>query len=641
MAKASPSATWERALVVLTRTVVSVVVVACLFWAQAILVPVALAIYLTFLLSPLVNALQRYRLGRIPSVLMAVVLVALVIGGIGWAVTSQVTSLLQGLPKYTDNIKAKIETLRAASHGSAWGKIDQMVREIEGELTAKPAAGDAAQRRGESPATIPALEKPTTVEPRPETPAWVGRLPSLLTSAAEFLGACALTIVLVVFMLLKREDLRNRFIWLVGHGRLTVTTKAVDDVGQRISRFLLMQVMINGSLGLVLGTGLFLIGVEYAFLWGFLAAILRYVPYVGMWIAALPPIALSFAMFEGWMEPVLVVGLFLLIELVYSNILEPRLFGQSMGVSEVALLIAAAFWAFLWGPIGLVLSNPLTVCLMVVGKYVPQFEFFTVLLGDEPVLDADVSYYQRLLARDQDEATQLVRTHVQAKSPEAVYDDLLIPALNFAKRDRERDQLTESDQEFVLHATREILEDIGERPSAVSSEDPVESATGGVGEAAPPKVRLLGLPAHDDADRLALEMLRQLLNPAKWDMDVATVETLSAELISLAHEEQPTLICIGSLPPGGLAHTRYLCKRLRARLPNVKIVVGRWGLRGNLEQNQEELKEAGADHSGTTVLETRSHLDAWLPVLAQEPCLSSRNHIAERSKKADGSPASA
>jgi hypothetical protein len=307
----------------------------------------------------------------------------------------------------------------------------------------------------------------------------------------------------------------------------------------------------------------------------------------------------------------LVLGFIVVLELVTANIVEPRLFGHSIGVSEVALLVAAAFWAFLWGPIGLVLSNSLTVCLVVLGKYVPQLEFLDVILGDEPSLSADVSYYQRLLARDQDEATQLVLTQAKSFPPEQVYDRVLVPALNYVKQDRERDDLTEADEQFVLRATREIVEDLGERQTAApAAEEPKPPASC--------KVRILGCPGHDEADALALEMLRQLLDPARWEMDVLSIDMLSAESVDRAGDKEPAVVCIGALPPGGLAHTRYLCKRLRARLPAARIVVGRWGLKGDLEQNQEELLEAGADRVETALLETRTHLSTWLPVLTPE-----------------------
>ena len=346
-------------------------------------------------------------------------------------------------------------------------------------------------------------------------------------------------------------------------------------------------------------------------------------------------------MFPGWVQPLLVLGLIVVLELVTANVMEPWLFGHSMGVSEVALLVAAAFWAFLWGPIGLVLSSPLTVCLVVLGKYVPQLEFLDVLLGDEPALDPDVSYYQRLLARDQDEATQLVLAQAKTLPPEQVYDELLVPALNYVKRDRERDDLTEADEQFILRATREIVEDLGERQAAAAG----KAARRRQRRPRPRrrrKVRILGCPGHDEADRLALEMLRQLLDPARWDVEVLSLEMLSAELVALAGEKEPAVVCIGALPPGGLAHTRYLCKRLRARLPEAKIVVGRWGLKGNVEQNQEQLREAGADQVETTLLETRTHLHAWLPVLAQEEAKttagSGHGEAAGRGVTADVAP---
>ena len=418
-------------------------------------------------------------------------------------------------------------------------------------------------------------------------------------------------------MLLKREDLRNRLIRLVSRGQITVMTKALDDAGQRISRFLLMQLIVNATVGLTVGLGLLAIGVQYALLWGFVAAVFRYIPYVGVWIAALPPIILSLAMFEGWVQPLLVLSLFLAIELLASNIAEPRLYGRSIGVSEVALLVAAAFWAFLWGPIGLILSSPLTVCMVVLGKYVPPLKFLDVLLGDEPPLDAHITFYQRLLARDQDEATQLILAQVKASSPEQVYDEFLVPTLNYAKRDRERDDLTESDEQFVVEAIREILEDLGERREAATQAKEAIRPEDQANAAAPIRLRVLACPARDEADRLALEMLRQLLDPAKWEVEVAAVETLTADLVAQVAEQSPALVCIGALPPGGLAHARYLCKKLRSRFPEIKIIVGRWGLTGGVEANREQLQDAGADLMATTMLETRNELNSLLPILTQ------------------------
>ena len=242
----------------------------------------------------------------------------------------------------------------------------------------EPSKTDSHEKARES------SDSPRTVVLEPKSPEWLSNLPGYLSSLFESIGSLALALILLIFMLLNREDLRNRFLRLVGHGRMSSTTKAVDDAGQRISRYLLMQAIVNGIFGLVLALGLLLIGVPYALLWGFLAAVLRYVPYVGAWVAAAFPIVLSLATFDGWWPPLAVIGLVLALELTTANAMEPLLYGQSMGISAVAQLVSAAFWAFLWGPVGLVLSAPLTVVLLVLGKHVPQLEFLEVLLGDEP-----------------------------------------------------------------------------------------------------------------------------------------------------------------------------------------------------------------------------------------------------------------
>jgi hypothetical protein len=294
------------------------------------------------------------------------------------------------------------------------------------------------------------------------------------------------------------------------------------------------------------------------------------------------------------------------------------LFGHSMGVSAVAQLVSAAFWAFLWGPIGLVLSAPLTVVLLVLGKNVPQLEFLDVLLGDEPPLEPDVIYYQRLLARDQDEAAQLVLEAAKSSDSEAVYERLLVSALTFAKRDHDRDDLTDADQDFVLQTTADLLEDLGARQSAeIPMADSLREAQS-EGAQEQRRIKILACPARDEADRLSLVMLQQLLVPARWEVEVIAVETLTSELLGRIGQEGILIVCIGSLPPGGLAHARYLCKRLRAQFPRIKIIVGRWGLRGNVEANQQQLRDAGADLAATTLVETRNQLESWYSILAHE-----------------------
>jgi predicted PurR-regulated permease PerM len=538
---------WQSALIILTATVVGAIAVACLYWAQAILVPLALAIFLCFLLTPLVAALQRRRVPKMLAVIAAVLLATFLVGGIGWIVVAETKGVIVDLPQYTDNIKDKLNSVREAGQG---GVITSVRRVIE-EITGSGKAGKAEEGPVNAPA-LPGPGAPIVVHPIPivveaETPGWVSRLLGFVSPVLESLAEAALTLVLVIFMLLKREDLRNRLIRLVGRGRITMTTKALDDAGRRISRYLLVQLLINSTYGLAFGIGLSAIGFKHALLWGFIAGAMRYVPYVGTWITSALLITLSLAMFPGWMDALFVLGLIASLEMITYNFVEPRLFSQSIGVSEVALLLAAAFWAFLWGPIGLILSGPLTVCLVVLGEYVPQLEFLAVLLGDEQALNPEVCLYQRLFARDHDEASQIVLAHTRAAPPERVFDDLLVPALTYAKRDRHRDVIDEDDLRLIVNTTREIVEDLG--GDSAESDLTASGEAPGDGRAAPP-VQLVGCPARDETDHLALEMLARLLDSARWELELAAPESLTAEVLGLVAKMKPGIVCIGSLPPG-------------------------------------------------------------------------------------------
>ena len=599
-----PSATpvWQTAIIVLSITVVGAAVLAWLYWAQAVCIPVALAVFLTFVLSPLVTTLQRWGLGRPLSVVLPVIAVALVLGAIAWMVGAQGKAMATEAPKYAENIREKIRSLRTLGNGALTKRLETMARQITDDLDSPPG--------GEKSDGLRDAIKPPQVLVQQGTPSWLAFVPSLLGRLAEALGGLVMALVLLVFMLMNREDLRNRFIRLLGHGRLTTTTKVLDEASQRISRYLLMQLAVNGIFGLMLSIGLLAIGLPYALLWGFSAFMLRYIPYIGAWVAALPPVLLSLAVFEGWMRPLMVLGLFLVIELTTSNVIEPRLYGRSIGVSEVALLVAAAFGAFLWGPIGIILSSPLVVCLVVMGKYVPFLNFLDVLLGDGPALTDDISYYQRLLACNRDEAQEIFTARVKATSLQQACDEILVPALTHFKRDRDRDELTEANSQFVLETTAEILDAGG------LDEPDRATACSGASDDSAGKVRILACPAHCEADRLALVMLHRLLNPAKWEVEILPVGTLASELIAHAAEHRPGLVCIGAVPPGGLARTHYLCKRLRARFPEIKIVVGRWGLKQGLHANRERLRQAGVHFVAATLSETLKQMRSLLPSLA-------------------------
>lgn len=590
------------------------VVLAGLYWARVVLLPVALAVLLTFVLNPVITMLHRWGVPRVLAVALVVVLAFVGLGGVGWVVTRQLTTLADELPRYRENLKGKVADLRQFGKSGVVEKLQETAQEVVDELhkeepSAKGRTG--AQETRSEPSTATPL-RPTTppgaVPEKPvpvvvQAPSVLWQLPALL----EPLATAGLVVVLVIFMLLTYGDLRSRLVRLVGSGQLPIATQALDEAGQRISHYLLMQSIINGSYGGAVGLGLFLLGVPYATLWGFLAALLRFIPYVGPAVAALLPSALSLAVFPGWVQPLLVIALILALELASNLVMEPLLYGQSAGVSAVALLVAVAFWTWLWGPVGLFLATPLTVCLGVLGKYVPQLEFLSVLMGDEPVLEPHVRYYQRLLAKDQHEAAGLAEDYRDEYGPDALYDALLIPALVMAKRDREQDALTAEDLHAFVQATRAIIEDLELRPAPTT---PATAADGvSRADAAPPTVvRILGCPARDEADELALVIFRQRLDPTRYALEVVSAEALTAEVLTLAEQHSAELICIAALPPEAMTPTRYLCKRLRARFPACRIAVGCWGLTGDVEANRAALRAAGADEVGMTLEESRNQV---------------------------------
>jgi predicted PurR-regulated permease PerM len=573
-----------------------VLIIATLYWAQTVFVPIAVSILLTFLLSPVADSLERLGLGRVLSVMLIVIVAFSFLAAVGWVVTLQLTGVANEIPTYRKNIQQKIADIRGAGKGGALEKVQKTAEEVKKELEKK-----------DEPVKVQPKAREVVVQGEQSSTFWP--IPLDIAPMFERLASGGLAIALVIFMLIQREDLRNRLIRLVGYGRLTTTTRALEEASQRISRYLLMQSIINTSFGIAVGIALYLIGLPYALLWGFLAAVLRFIPYVGPWVAAIMPSALSMIVFEGWMETALVVAVFVVLELLNNMVLEPLLYGESAGVSEVGLLVAVAFWTWLWGPVGLIVATPLTVCVVVLSKYVPQLDFISVLMSDEPVMQSNVSYYQRLLAGDQDEAEEIVEEYLKTHPMEQIYDDVLVPALNDVKRDFEFGKLEEGNQQFVFRATRNILEELNSsKPKA--SENPTASAEATTivadDSAASPNVRIVGCPVRDEADELALLMCRQLLAPTRYEMEVLADEALTSEVVDQVAKKRPALICIVSMPPGGLAQTRYLCKRLRVRFPDTRILVGRLGTQ--TADHRDVLLAAGADKVATTMIELRDQV---------------------------------
>jgi predicted PurR-regulated permease PerM len=563
-------------------------VVAALYWGKGVLMPIALASLFTFLLSPVVGALERtglgrIRAGRVIAVLLVVGLVFSVLGGTAWIIAQQVMALGSELPQYRGNITRKIADLRG--RGGGLEKVRSTAKEVMGELQKEPPP------KGET--------KPLPVVVKSE-PAGIWQLPRIL----EALGSAGFVIVLVIFMLFERHEIRNRLIRLLGNGRLDKVTRGLDEAGKRITRYLIMQTMVNVTYGAAIGIGLFFIGVPYAVLWGVLAFVLRFIPYVGLPIAAVGPIALSLAVFNGWQRPLVTIAIFFAVELLTYMVIEPFLYGQTAGVSQVALLVAIAFWTWLWGPTGLVLGTPLTVCLVVLGKHVPSLGFITILMGDEPALPGDVSYYQRLLAKDPTEGREIVDAYLTDHTLEQACDDVLLPALGRAKRDRDVERLSDEEARAIYRATRETIEGIAaRRRSPASGTD--EGSRGAVPESVP---CVLACAATDEADEAALMMLGHALNAGECAIELSSAHALSAEIVSLAAEKKPAVLFIAALAPDGLAQTRHLCKRIRERLPAMKILVGRWGETDPSESDRERLLAAGADAVGTTLRQSRDQL---------------------------------
>ena len=559
-------------------------VVAVLYWGQGVIIPIALAWLFTFLLGPIVSALERAGLGRMRAgkaiaVTLVVGLVFSVLGGVGWVIVPQVTALGSELPQYRGNIMRKVAEFRGSGRGGVLAEVQSTAKEVMGELQKE------ATPKGES--------KPLPVVVKPET-SGIWQLPRIL----QALSAAGFVIVLVIFMLLERHEIRNRFIRLTGEGRLANVTRALDEANDRISRYLVVQTMINVTYGVAVSTGLFVIGVPYAVMWGFLAFLLRFLPYVGPPMAAAGPIVLSLAVFDGWHRPLATVALFFMVELVTYMIVEPLLYGQTIGVSSVALLVAVAFWTWLWGPIGLVLGTPLTVCLVVLGKHIPALGFITVFMTDEPALAGDVSYYQRLLANDTAEAQDILEAHLEGHALTEVYDDIVIPALSRAKADCEAERVSREEAQAIYKAARDTVAEMGARHLPSGSKNGLDAGVPSV----------LGCAAGDHADEIALSMLRQLLRPAECTFERISGHALSGEIVALADEKKPGLLLIAALTPGGLDQTRHLCKRLRARFPGIRILVGRWGDNGQSEQDRAPLLAAGANAVGTTLRESRAQM---------------------------------
>jgi predicted PurR-regulated permease PerM len=554
-----------------------VVVVATLYFARAVLIPFALAMLASFLLTPPVRLLEKLRLPRVAAVMLAVVLAMAAAVFVAVKVTNQLVDVTAQFPIYRANFDGKVASLHKGSNIGLLRATEQ-ISDLSQEMAATlPGTAKATQQNGRGSKS----DKPVEVQVvRPSGGAWEALL-TVLTPV----GVAGVVLVFTVFILLRLEDLRNRFIRLVARNHLSTMTLALDDASQRIGKYLLLQFVVNTLFGIVIGTGLHLIGLPNALLWGVIAGVCRFLPYVGAPIAAFMPIVLSVAVFQGWTRSLAIVGLYLVTEIILANFVEPMLYGANTGISSLAILVAAVFWTLLWGPIGLVLSTPLTVCLVVLGRHVPELEFLHVLLGDEPVLTPDMHFYQRMLAADLGEARQVLDAYLQEKSLQELYDSVVIPSLVMAQRDRDQDDLDEAAGELICRNTRELVEelndeDIDSRNLPPGASPPATSAIGNGTYAS--RTCVVCVPARTHADETIGIMLAQLVEreggPARC-IPLGNFE----EMIDLLVEHKPWAVVVSALHPFALTHVRKLYSQIRARLPHTNILVGLWNFDGAIE----------------------------------------------------------
>jgi predicted PurR-regulated permease PerM len=572
MPKPDPAAVMPRFIMLASVAVV----LAALYFAQEVLIPLALATLLSFLLAPLVKRLEHLRLPRVAAVLVTVLLSFSLLFGIGWVVFDQVGDFKSELPTYQKNISEKLKVVRSAS---ARVKAVLDTRPTTEPSTGLPVRIVNNDFGGGSNQTSPF---------------------DLLSPIGTFLlgpvGTAFIVTVFAIFMLLQREDLRDRLIRLVGRNRLTLTTQALDDAAERVSRYLLMQSIVNGSVGVVVMLVLWTIGringtpFPAVALWGLLAALLRFIPYVGIWISAITPILLCLAVYSTAKVALETFFAYGTIEVLAANVLEPLLYGSSTGIATLAVLVAAAFWTWLWGPVGLLLSTPLTVCLVVMGKYVPQLEFLTILLAEEPALSPPERVYQRLLAVDQEDAADLVDEYAQKMELEELYETVLLPALATAEQDLQQGNLDDEQHAQIQHGIRDIVDELGDKMRAAALKaptDPDDSKRVRLPKGC--SVNIVCLPANDESDEIAGIMLGQLLEIRGYCCTVISVTKLASEMVEIVGDSKADVVCISALPPAAVTHARYLCKRLHGKLPEIEMLVGLWKIDADLKRAKERI----------------------------------------------------
>jgi predicted PurR-regulated permease PerM len=598
--KARTSEELMALLSAVATAILAFIIITTLYFGREIFVPIALAILLSFVLAPLVGVLQRIRVPRGLAVVTVVIIAFALIFALGSLLATQLTQLAGDLPHYQSTISEKIQSFRETTAGrGTLERASGMLKDLSKELD-KPK--DAASPLGPGSILSPKTSAPPTpvpVEVRQPDPGALESLRSLISPLLHPLATTGIIIIFVIFILLQREDLRNRLIRLAGSHDLQRTTAALDDAAGRLSRLFLIQLVVNGAFGVVIGVGLWLIGIPSAVLWGILAAVLRFVPYIGAFIAAAFPLALAVAVDPGWSMLLGTLALFLFVEPVVGHVIEPMVYGHSTGLSPVAVVASATFWTALWGPIGLVLATPLTVCLVVLGRHVERLEFLDVMFGDRPALSPPEIFYQRMLAGDPTEASEKAEEFLKERSLSSYYDEVALKGLQLAQADAERGALSHERLSKIRDAVGEFASNLSEHedrpPLKLNSTTDAEasSAVESVGDDAAyenlPVLNKDELPldwrgehpvlcvaGRSLIDEAAAIMLGQLSTEHGLSARVEEAEALSTANVFRLDTTGVALVCLVYLDGSGPAHMRYSVRRLRRKLPKATIILGCW-----------------------------------------------------------------
>lgn len=575
----------------LATVLFGVTIVAALYFGREVLVPIVLAILLSFILAPLVRLTQRLRIPRILAVLAVVAVAFAIILGLGAVIVTQVNHLAGDLPRYETTLREKIQSFRGIVGGSGTlERAAEVLQDLSKEID-KPKQGEGAAPVGGRPVA----QKPIPVEVRQPDPGPLQTIISLITPLVSPLTTTGIVFIFVIFILMQREDLRSRLVRLAGVGDLHRTTAALDDAGQRLSRLFLTQLALNAAFGLVIGTGLWIIGVPSAPLWGIMAMVLRFVPYIGAVLAAVFPIVLAAAVGPGWTMVLWTGALFLVVEPVVGHLIEPLLYGQSTGLSPIAIIVSATFWTWLWGPIGLVLATPLTICVMVLGRHVDRLKFLDVMFSDQAALTPAELVYQRMLAGDSIEAAEQAQTYLKDKPLVAYYQDVLIESLKRAQSDANRGELDEARTIRIRDAVAEIIDDLSthtDKPVKQAEADgdkkeksPTKEAEEGDKVPAPMELRkewrgekpVLCVPGLGPLDEALALIIAQLLERRGLGVRAEPADVLSMSRIFSLDTTGVAFVCLCYVESANQAHIRYAVRRLRRKLPEAPILIALFG----------------------------------------------------------------